>query len=304
MPSRSAARPSRDKASNPVLLAASLTVLLLVALMPRPLPEPRPYPAMAVQVAVDVEPSGTWLLTSVLTGPGSPLLEQLGLHLGRPIMSHPFSDDPDAVISRGVTARRAFGWASATLTGTTAPVGFPVLEPVGQLRRWDVLVPVGGDEVVVYRDGVPGARVGLADLGGVLVGPEVPATANPPEVTTATEFLGGSEGLLLALAYLDVLTGGQLTGGRTVAVTGVLDLDDAGRVVLADGVAYVPTKLEGAARSGATVFIIPASAYDTDRFRLDEASQRLGVELVVVSTVEDALRWLCRTGGTSPVCPG
>lgn len=285
-----------------MLLAASLTVLLLAALMPRPLPEPRPYPAMPVDIAVDVEPSGLWLLTSVLTGPGSPLLEQIGLHLGRPIMSHPFSDDPEAVVSRGVSARLAFGWASATITGVTPPVGLPVLEASHGLRLWDVLVPVG-DEIVVYRDGVrTQLRAPIADLSGVIVGPEVPAVQNPPEATTATEFLGGSEGLLLALAYLDVLTGGDLTAGRTIAATGVLTLDADGHVVLSDQVAYVSTKLEGAARSGAEVFIIPAFAYEKDRIRLDDAAQRLEVVLVPVSSVEEALRWLCSTGGVSVVC--
>jgi len=97
---------------------------------------------------------------------------------------------------------------------------------------------------------------------------------------------GPSAGLAFTLAVLDVLTEGELTGGRTVAVTGTI-LDD-GSVGPVGGVAQ---KAAAAAGAGAEVLLVPAD---------EEAEARgrdHGLEIVPVATLDDALEALVALGG-------
>jgi PDZ domain-containing protein len=98
---------------------------------------------------------------------------------------------------------------------------------------------------------------------------------------------GPSAGLMWALGLYDRLTPGDLTGGRTVAGSGELDLD--GEV---GGVGSIAQKLAAAERAGAEVFLVP-------RANLREA-RRAGVDLEVVpvSTFEEALAALGVEPGT------
>ena len=63
---------------------------------------------------------------------------------------------------------------------------------------------------------------------------------------------GGSAGLVLALAYIDMLTAGDLTGHRLVAATG--SIGPGGSV---DPVLGYDAKVTAATRAGATVFMMP-----------------------------------------------
>lgn len=75
----------------------------------------------------------------------------------------------------------------------------------------------------------------------------------PFPVTMSDENIGGpSAGLAWALGLYDRLTPGDLTGGRTIAVTGGLDLD--GSVFPIGG---IDKKVVGAQAAGATVFLVP-----------------------------------------------
>lgn len=102
---------------------------------------------------------------------------------------------------------------------------------------------------------------------------------------------GPSSGLVLALAVLDVLTPGSITGGRRVAGTGTVALD--GRV---GDVGWVSLKTRAAVRSRVDALLVPAEAEREAR-----AAARSAVQVVAVSHLTDAVRWLTHHGGDPPV---
>ncbi|HTN80647.1 MAG TPA: PDZ domain-containing protein [Acidimicrobiales bacterium] len=116
-------------------------------------------------------------------------------------------------------------------------------------------------------------------------------TAPAPQLSVG-KVTGGSAGLVFALAYIDMLTVGDLTGHRLIAATGALG--PGGSV---DPVLGYDAKVTAAARAGANVFMMP---------RPDIAAAQPyappSVRVVGVSSVEEAVQWLCRNGGVSSVC--
>ncbi|WJV48433.1 S16 family serine protease [Streptomyces flavofungini] len=109
---------------------------------------------------------------------------------------------------------------------------------------------------------------------------------------------GPSAGLFLALGIIDKLdgdgSGGDLTGGRSIAGTGTIS--PGGKIGPVGGVAL---KTQAAARDGATVFLVPkAECSDA------EAEKPKGLSLVPVTTLAstvDALRAL-EKGEKVPSC--
>lgn len=97
---------------------------------------------------------------------------------------------------------------------------------------------------------------------------------------------GPSAGFMWALGLVELLTPGDLTGGRVVAGTGQLTLD--GRVLPVLGVAE---KVAAAERAGATVFFAPAENAAEAR----AVARRLTV--VPVGTYLDAVGYLEEGGG-------
>jgi len=95
---------------------------------------------------------------------------------------------------------------------------------------------------------------------------------------------GPSHGAMLALALLDQLTPGGVTGGRHIAGTGTIGPDGViGRV------GGVRQKAYTVSRTGADVFFVPAGL---------EGEARLGapgLNVVPVRTIDDVLNWL-KTG--------
>ncbi|MDQ3715454.1 MAG: PDZ domain-containing protein, partial [Actinomycetota bacterium] len=76
---------------------------------------------------------------------------------------------------------------------------------------------------------------------------------NPDEVVIGLTDIGGpSAGLIFALAVIDKLTPGELTGGRFVAGTG--EISQTGEVGRISG---IPFKMTAARQAGATVFLVP-----------------------------------------------
>ncbi|MGW3630110.1 S16 family serine protease [Streptomyces sp. NPDC005122] len=123
---------------------------------------------------------------------------------------------------------------------------------------------------------------------------------NDVKVTLKLADVGGpSAGLLFTLGIIDKLdgdgSGGDLTGGRTVAGTGTIDAD--GKVGAVGGVAL---KTQAARRDGATVFLVPrAECSDA------EAELPKGLRLVAVTTLKgavDALVSLEKGKGSVPGC--
>ncbi|MEX2269444.1 MAG: S16 family serine protease [Acidimicrobiia bacterium] len=117
----------------------------------------------------------------------------------------------------------------------------------------------------------------------------------PVEIAIDTRRVSGpSAGLAFTLAIIDELTPGDLTGGRRVAVTGSILAD--GHVVPVGG---VEQKTIAARRSGATVMLVPACAEPQPRSCEAELARAHadGMRVIVVETIDDALRALERAGG-------
>lgn len=109
---------------------------------------------------------------------------------------------------------------------------------------------------------------------------------------------GASAGTMFALAIYDMLTPGELTGGLKVAGTGTIDGD--GTVGPIGG---VHQKVVGAARTGATVFLVPA---ENCAEALDGDDR--GLRLVKVSTLKGAIAALAALADDPqakvPACTG
>lgn len=148
----------------------------------------------------------------------------------------------------------------------------------GQLRKGDVIVSVDGTpatapaavreavrahkpgeqvNVVVRRDGadtpltlVTGDREGVASIGVLMLG----RYQLPLDVTIHAGAVGGpSAGMMFALGIYDVLTPGDLTGGKAIAGTGTISDDGA-----VGPIGGIRQKLVGAREGGASVFLAPA----------------------------------------------
>ncbi len=119
------------------------------------------------------------------------------------------------------------------------------------------------------------------------------ATYNLPFVVSidSGNVIGPSAGLAFTLAVIDVLTPGNLTGGRTVAVTGTISpAGDVGRV------GGVPQKAAAAMGAGATVYLVPVEEAEQARARVGDA-----MEVVPVATLDEALAYLATLSGDTSV---
>lgn len=94
---------------------------------------------------------------------------------------------------------------------------------------------------------------------------------------------GPSAGLFLTLGIIDKLdgdgSGGDLTGGRTIAGTGTIDAD--GKVGAVGGVSL---KTQAARRDGATVFLVPKA-----ECKQAKAERPDGLRLIPVTTLKGAV---------------
>ena len=107
--------------------------------------------------------------------------------------------------------------------------------------------------------------------------------AFPFSVSISSGDIGGpSAGLMWSLGLYDLLTPGDLTGGRTIAGTGTIGLDGA-----VGPIGGIRDKVVAAERVGATVFLAPKGNMD-ELQGVDTASMKV----VPVSSFDDALRFL------------
>lgn len=106
---------------------------------------------------------------------------------------------------------------------------------------------------------------------------------------------GPSAGLAFALGIVDQLTPGDLTGGKTVAVTGTID--GFGHVGPIGG---IQQKIAGAQKAGATVFLAPASEC-ADARSVAPSSMTL-VRVTTLSSALDALAAINSGTGSFPRC--
>lgn len=123
----------------------------------------------------------------------------------------------------------------------------------------------------------------------------IPGTApRDGTITISLAGIGGpSAGLMFALAVVDKLTPGALTGGTFVAGTGAISSD--GTVAPIDG---IPFKMRAAQEAGATVFLVPAQNCAEAR---DTAPD--GLQLVEVTALDDAIADLDALRAGTPVSP-
>ena len=158
-------------------------------------------------------------------------------------------------------------WREASRAIQAAPLGRDArLRPVGRRGARD-------------RRPRPGAVRGSEDP---LVGVSL-INSFPFDVAISSGEIGGSSaGLMWALGLYDLMTPGDLTGGRTIAGTGQIGLD--GTVGPIDGVGQ---KIAAAADAGAAVFLLPEDNAETAAAAGDH-----GLELVPVSSFDEALAYL------------
>ncbi|MFJ4004085.1 S16 family serine protease [Streptomyces sp. NPDC090023] len=125
---------------------------------------------------------------------------------------------------------------------------------------------------------------------------------NPDDVKVTLRLAdvgGPSAGLLFSLGIIDKLdgdgSGGDLTGGRTIAGTGTIDA--AGKVGAVGGVAL---KTQAARRDGATVFLVPKAECADAHINLPK-----GLRLIPVTNLDgavDSLVALEKGTGKIPSC--
>lgn len=112
----------------------------------------------------------------------------------------------------------------------------------------------------------------------------------PIDVAIDSGDVGGpSAGLAFTLALIDVLTPGELTGGRRVAVTGTMSL--SGAVGPVGGGAQKAVTVRNA---GYDMFLVPSEEYEEVRTTVGD-----DLQVIAVDTLGDALDALASLGGTA-----
>jgi Lon-like protease len=175
-------------------------------------------------------------------------------------------------------------------------------QPMDSVRQVsEVLVPTRPRDVVPVRYRRAGvaqdAQIELAaspDREQGLLGVVLGAALRDGDIRISLGGVGGpSAGLMFALAVVDKLTPGELTGGRFVAGTGAIDA--TGTVTPING---VPFKMQRAHGEGATVFLVPAANCE------EAVATNPGLQLVRVGTLHDAVTALeaLQAGGPVPAC--
>ena len=204
-----------------------------------------------------------------------------------------------AQVAAGRAPAAAAGLQIRRVTGSARAAG---------LRSGDVLLTAGGTPLRTESD----LRTAAARASGLRVrviprrpggrwGParttRVPATAlrtvrTSPDVSARVHPLGAvrgpSAGLVLALARIDALTPGDLTGGRRVAGTGAI-APDGGVTPVGD----VPEKVRAAAAARTDIFLVPAA----QRPEAARAARGTRIRVLAVHTIPEAAARLRRAAG-------
>ena len=132
------------------------------------------------------------------------------------------------------------------------------LEEVDPGERVQVQVERDGESQVVEvtTTAPPTLADGTPIQSGSLLGVGLlPDLTLPVDIAFDIDNIGGpSAGTMFALAIIDMLTEGDMTGGEVIAGTGTMDL--AGRVGIIGGIQF---KMIGAVRDGADWFLAPAA---------------------------------------------
>lgn len=178
------------------------------------------------------------------------------------------------------------GQVSQILTTTRPGDRIPVSFQRGDAPAMEGTVTVGARPPVAGRPDGPQGFLGITPQG---------RPADPNQIVISLGDIGGpSAGLAFALAVIDKLTPGDLTGGRFIAGTG-----EIGPTGLVGPIGGIPLKMIAARHAGATVFLVPAA-------NCAEAAAKtpLGLQLIKVTALTDAVDSLnaLKHGRTPPGC--
>lgn len=144
-------------------------------------------------------------------------------------------------------------------------------------------------DVVLTLGSLPGMEQGALGI--------LPAArpAGAGDIVISLGDVGGpSAGLVFALAVVDKLTPGELTGGRFVAGTGTIM--STGEVGPIEGIRF---KMLAAREAGAEVFLVPGGNCEEARTAVPEGLQTVRVDDLTGAV---AALDLIRSGGTPPAC--
>lgn len=156
----------------------------------------------------------------------------------------------------------------------------PALEGYGVGDVIDVTVlrgeePVDLEVELAEREDEPGVPM-IGIVLGELTEPPFPISLEAGDVG------GPSAGMMHAIAIIDALTEGELTGGRVIAGTGTIDLE--GNVGSIGGIRQ---KVVAAEAAGADYILVPEGNYESAL-----SAPRESIEIVPVATLEEALGFL------------
>lgn len=167
--------------------------------------------------------------------------------------------------------------------GVGASHGLTVERPAGGGTWIDVRV-----STIASDEATPRAVIGIGGQERFAMDPKLPF-----DVSIRIGEVGGpSAGLAFTLALLDVLTPGELTGDRRVAVTGTMALD--GSVGPVGGGLQKAVAVRDA---GYDAFLVPSDEFDVVRQEVGD-----DLDVIAVDTLEEALAALVAVGGT-PIGP-
>lgn len=220
----------------------------------------------------------------------------------------------------------ALGHLGISYDETLSVVGFaPESAAEGILQEGDVLAQIDGEDIESLgplKEALNASGGAGVDIAVDRAGERVTATVEPSKgeagdyqlgvflnaefdfpftVDIALNNVGGpSAGMMFALAIVDTLTEGELTGGGHFAGTGTID--SAGAV---GGIGGIRQKMVGASNAGAEVFLAPAANCAEVVGHVPE-----GLRVVRVETLDDAVNAV-RTlgeqnddGADLPTCEG
>ena len=219
--------------------------------------------------------AGTGLLGqhAPLEGPG----QARAVQLDGPAPDPTFGSGPGSYL---VTTVRV----TTSALGDAVPLAVHAPDAIARYTR----TPQGAAD---YAESVTAARAAALSLVDPARTPALVAEAN--KLTPVDHGLDGpSAGLVIALAYVDALTPGDLTGGKVIAGTGTVT---AGGAV--GDIGGPALKIAGAQAQHPDVFFAPTNNAAEAR------SAGTPTPILGVDTLSQAVAWLCAHGGTSTVCP-
>lgn len=186
----------------------------------------------------------------------------------------------------------------------------PEVPAAGILELGDTVTAVNGTEITSVDDFAPALEgYGVGDVidmtvlrgdqavevevelaereeepGGPMIGIVLGELTEPPFpiVLEAGDVGGPSAGMMHAIAIIDSLTEGELTGGRVIAGTGTIDLD--GNVGSIGGIRQ---KVVAAEAAGAEYIMVPQGNYESAL-----TAPRDTIEIVPIATLDEAIGFL------------